>query len=814
MSVEDVFQDLRDGLRTLARAPVFTAVAVLTLTLAIGANTAIFSLVDPLLFRDLPVRDPKSLVQFSWQYPGDPPLNMFGLEHYQQYRERNAVFSDMVGLARLVPDVPVGSPPIGAELVTANFFQSFGVRPALGRLLDVSDEAPGAVPAAVVSWQYWQHHFGGDTNALGATVEIVDRRVPGPIHATVVGVADRGFSGVTLDRPDIWISLGALPATVRGRAALALIARLKPGVSIEHAAAEMRVLDQPRIESFAQRDPQWRRVAIDVKSARSGLSTPLHDQFGGPLSLLLAVVGILLLLACANLGGMSLARSAARQREMAVRVSLGAGRLRIVRQLLVESLLLAVAGGVLSAMVAPAGAGLLLRTVMSGTRTVGAMPQLHLDLDVRVLVFTAAVTLAAALLFGLAPALTAFRSVPIAELRAGRGGASPRSRRRFGSVLVVAQVALSLALVSVGQLYVAHLGALRDRSLGFDRRDVLVVSVNASAGGRSREAASSRFGEAMTRLQALPGVRSAAASAMIPLSGAAASRFVRVEGYQEPQEHKRRSSVNYVSPDYFATYGTRLLAGRDFRSSDANTPRLVVVNQTMASRYFAGRDPIGQSLWLEGDADPFEIIGLAGDAKYQDARIAAPPTIYVYSPVFTGSMELSLRTAVAPSAVATDARRVLTDVFGTDAVGRVTTLEEHVDASIVPERLIATLSGLFAMVGALLAAIGLYGLIAYNVVRRTHEFGIRMALGATRSNVLHMILREALRLVAIGLVLGAPLAIWGKEIAATALEGLAAGGLMPVLSGAAGMIAVALIASAIPAGRATRVEPARALRAE
>ena len=811
MSVEDLFQDCRYGLRTLARAPVFTAVAVLTLTLAIGANTAIFSLVDPLLFRDLPVRDAKSLVQFSWQYPGDPPLNMFGLESYQQYREQNAVFSDLVGLARLVPDVPVGSQPINAEVVTANFFQSFGVRPALGRLLDVSDDAPGAVPAAVVSWQYWQHHFSGDANALGATVEIVDRRVPGPIHATVVGVAERGFSGVTLDRPDIWISLGALPPAVRGRAGLALMARLKPGVSIAQATAEMRVLDQPRIESFAQRDPQWRRVAIEVKSARSGLSTPLHDQFGGPLSLLLAIVGILLLLACANLGGMSLARSAARQREMAVRVSLGAGRLRIVRQLLTESLLLAMAGGVLSAMVAPAVAGLLLRTVMSGTRTVGAMPQLHLDLDVRVLVFTAAVTLAAALLFGLAPALTAFRSVPIAELRAGRGGTSQRSRRRFGSVLVVAQVALSLALVSVGQLYVAHLGALRDQSLGFDRRDVLLVSVNASG---SREAASSRYGEAMTRLQALPGVRSAAASAMIPLSGAAASRFVRVEGYLERQEHKQRCSLNYVSPNYFATYGTRLLAGRDFRNSDANTPRLVIVNQTMASRYFAGRDPIGQSLWLEGDSDPFEIIGLAGDAKYQDARIAAPPTVYVYAPVFTGAMGLSLRTAVAPAAVATDARRVLTDVFGTDAVGRVTTLEEHVDASIVPERLIATLSGLFGIVGALLAAIGLYGLIAYSVVRRTHEFGIRMALGATRSNVLHMILRDALGLVAIGLVLGAPLAVWGTEIAATALEGLAAGGPMPVLSGAVGMIAVALIASAIPAGRATRVEPARALRAE
>lgn len=809
--LEDFFQDVSYGLRTLRRAPVFAGVAVATLTLAIAANTAIFSLVDPLLFRDLPVRDPKSLVQFTWRYPGDPPLNMFTPENYQLYRERNTVFSDMIGRAGLATDAPVRGAPNGAELVTGNFFQVLGVRPALGRVLDPSDDGAAA---AVVSWQYWHNSFNGDPRVLGATAEVIDPRLPAPIHAAIVGVAEQRFSGVAVDHPDVWISFGALPASIRAKAGLALMARLKPGVSIAQAAAEMRVLDQPRIESFAQRDPQWRQVTIDVTSARIGLSTPLHDQFGGPLSLLMAIVGILLLLACANLGGMSLARAAARHREMAARVSLGAGRLRIVRQALTESLLLAIAGGVLSAVVAPAGARLLLRTVTSGTRMLGGIPQLHIGLDVRALCFTAAVTLGAALFFGLAPALTAFGSVPIAELCAGRGGTSPRSRRRFGSVLVVAQVALSLALVSVGQLYVAHLGALRDQSLGFDRRGVLLVSVNASAGGRSREAASVRYDEALMRLRALPGVRSVAASAMIPLSGAAGSRFVRVAGYEEPQEQKRRCSLNSVSPGYFATYGTPILAGRDFRDADAHAPRLVIVNQTMALRYFVGRDPIGQSVWLEGDPDPFEIIGLADDAKYQDPRIAAPPTIYLYAPVFTGSMELSLRAAVAPSAVATEARRVLADVFSAGAVGRVTTLEEHVDASIVPERLIATLSGFFAMVGTALAAIGLYGLIAYSVTRRTHEFGIRMALGATRSSVLHMILRDALRLVAIGLIVGAPLAVWGKAVAATVLEGLASGGVTPILLSAAGIIVVALIAALVPAWRATRIEPVSALRAE
>ncbi len=812
--LEVLIRDVRFGFRTLRRAPGFTAVAIATLTLAIGANTAIFSLVDPLLFRDLPVRDPGQLVQFSWQYPGDPPLNMFGLEAYQRYRERNTVFADMMGVAPLVTEAPAGGRPIRAELVTGNFFQALGVPLALGRTLDRADDAPSAAPAAVVSWHFWQNHFSGDARVLGAIVDVIDRRLPGPVHAVVVGVAERGFSGVSVDHSDAWISLGAVPTTMRGSALLALIARLKPGVSIAQARAQMRVLDQPRIDGLARRDPLWRQVAIDVTSARAGLSTPLHDQFGRPLRLLMAIVGILLLLACANLAGISLARGAARQQEIAVRVSLGAGRLRIVRQVLTESLLLAAAGGSMGVAVAPAGARLLLRIVTSGTRTPAAVPDLQIALDARVLLFTAGVTLGAALLFGLAPSLTAFGSVPIAELRAGRSGTLPRSRRLFGSALVVAQVALSLSLISVGQLYITHLAALRDRGLGFDRHGVLLASVDASAGGRSRDQRAALYGDALARLRALPGMRSVAASGMSPLSGAAGSRFVRVEGYREAPENRRRVSLNSVSPKYLATYGTPILAGRDFRDSDAQQPRRVIVNQAMARRYFAGRDPIGQSLWFDQERDPFEIVGLAGDAKYQDARVAAPPTVYVYAPAFTGSMELSLRTAAAPTALAADVRRVLVGIYGTGAVRGMTTLEEQVNASMVPERLIATLSGFFATVGALLAAIGLYGLVAYGVARRAREIGIRMALGATRVSVLRMILGDAFRLVAVGLVVGAPLALWGTGVAATMLENLAAGGGMPILLSAGGLIVVALIAAAIPARRATRIDPVEALRAD
>jgi predicted permease len=815
--LDNFVQDVRYAARTLRRAPAFAAFAVVTLTLAIGANTAIFSLADALLFRDLPVRDPGSLVQFSWRYPGDPPLNLFSLESYEQYRHGNTAFSNMVGLLPLVTESSVGSEPISADVVTGNFFQMLGVPSALGRMLNASDDAPGSAPTAVVSWQYWQSHFNSDSQALGAIVDVVDRRLPGPVRATIVGVADATFSGViTGQQPDVWLSLGAIPAAMRSVPGFALMARLKPGASIAQARAEMRVLDQPRIDGLAVRDPQWRQVTIDVRPARAGLATPLTDQFGGPLSLLMATVGILLLLACANLSGMLLARGAARQHEMAVRVSLGAGRSRIVRQVLTESLLLAVFGGTLGLAVAPVGAGLLLRTVTSGVRSLAATPHIHATLNVRALLFTASVTMGAAALFGLWPAVVAFRPTLIRVLRTGGPGTPPPSRRTFSGALVVAQITLSLLLVSVGGLYVTHLATLRDHSLGFDRHNVLLMSVTpAASDGTDRETRRSQYAEALMRLRAIPGVRSVAASGMTPVSGAAGSRFVRVDGGDEVPD-RRRLSVNTITPDYFATYGTPIVSGRDFQDSDAIHPRRVIVNQAMAARYFAGRNPIGQRIWFDDDREPFEIVGLAGDAKYQDVRVPAPPTVYVYTTTFTGtgSVDLSLRTAISPTAIATDARRVMTDVFGARAVRGVTTLDAQVDASIVPERLMATLSAFFGLVGALLATLGLYGLLAYTVTRRTREIGIRMALGATRSQILRVVLTDALRLVALGVTIGIPLALWGNRFAATMVEHLSFNGVRTTAIAAAGMIVVAIVAAYVPARRAARVEPVDALRLE
>jgi len=812
-AIADLLQDARFGARMLRRAPLVTAVALVTLTLAIGANSAIFSLVDPLLFRDLPVRDPASLVEFRFQYPGDPPLNMFGLASYERYRDGNHVFTDVFGLAPLTTTSRTGGEPMKAEVVTGNFFQALGVRPARGRLLEPSDDRAGAVPVAVVSWQYWQNRLGSNARVLGDSIDIEDSRVPVPMHATVVGVAERGFTGVVVaHQPDVWISLAAVPDAMRSRASLALIARLKPGVSIEQARAEVRVLDRASIEDLAKRDPQWLRVEIDVTAARTGLSTPLHQQFGGPLFVLMTMVGAVLLLACVNIGGLLLARGAARQHEMAVRISLGAGRFRIVRQVLTESLLLASIGGILGVIGARVSATVLMRMMISGTRAPGPTPSVDIALDARVVGFTIAVTVMAALLFGLVPAIAAFVSAPAPALRQAIG-APPRSRRLIGNGLVIAQVAISVALLSVSQLSIAHLRHLRDRSLGFDRDRVLLMSVNTSR-AQTQGQALALYRDVVSRLQAIPGVRAVAASATTPIALGAASRFLQAEGFDEPPLDRRRAAMNWVSPNYFATYGTPLLAGRDFRDADVEHPRRVIVNQAVARHYFAGRDPIGRHVWLENEREPYEIVGVAGDAKYQDVRDVPPPTVYVFSTLSRGSTDLSLRTNVSPTAVAVDARRIATEVLGADSVRRVTTLADQVDAAVVPERLLAILGGFFGATGALLAAIGLYGLLAYTVARRTKEIGVRMALGATRRDVVRMMLKQALLLVLTGVGLGLPAAFWRKRLAATTVEHLAAGGVFPVIVGASALLAVGLLAAYGPVRRATRVDPIAALRAE
>jgi len=812
MAIERLSQDVRYALRMMRRSPGFTAVAVLSLALGIGANTAIFSLINTLMLRTLPVENPEQLVEFLQKYPGEPRGNgYFTWPSYEHYKNHNHVFSALTAASppsRLSVRVEGSEPEtVTGEYVVGDFFPTLGIKPAIGRLIGPEDDR-----TAVVAWSYWRNKFNLDPAILGRQIIVQDQPV------TIVGVAPRAFFGLLVgSKTDIW-----LPHS--GRGGLYLIARLKPGVSIEQARAEMPVLYQFTIEERAKtsKDPLVQQLKIEVEPAGAGLSR-LRDQYGKPLLALMVVVGLLLLITCTNLASLLLARGAARQKEMAVRVAMGAGRVRLMCQVLTESVMLSGAGGLLGVLVAYFGADALVRVMTSGRPLMGFPQPVEIPVqpDLNVLLFTAGVALLTGLLFGLAPARNAFASAPATSLREiGRAGDS-RFSRIFGKALVVAQVALSVVLLSTAGLFVRHLTNLRGIDLGFRRDHVLLVTLDPARSGYNGERLAVAYKELLGRLETIPGVRAATLCGATPISGAGASSFVVAEGHQEAPEARRYVGLNWVAPKYFATMETPLLAGRDFNFQDSGIPAVAIVNQAMARYYFGNANPIGKHFTLVQDwknlgGQPYEIVGLVGDAHYLEIRGAAPRTIYL--PAFQGGRVVGqtfvMRTNSDPSALAGDVRRTVRDALKTVNVARVTTLSEQVDASILLERITASLSGLFGALGSLLAGIGLYGLLAYTVARRIPEFGIRLALGATRSNLIRMVLGEAIIMVCAGLLIGAPIAFWGKSFAVRLIQDLPVKSMIPVVFGGLTMIAIALLAAFLPARRAARVDPSEALRYE
>ena len=812
-----IWQDVRYALRIMGRSPGFTAVALLSSALGIGANTAIFSLIDSIMLRRLPVPHPEQLVEFLNRYPGEPRGNWFSFASYEHYRDNNHVLAGLTGSATSLVHVrPEGREletreletreleTLDGQYVVGNFFEVLGVKPAIGRLI-----GPGDSSAAVVSWSYWKSRFNLDPSILGRRV-MVDG-----VPLTIAGVAPPEFFGLLVGyKPQIW-------ALAAPSMQLALIGRLKPGVSIEQARAEMGVLYQFTIEERARasKDSQVRRMRIEVEPAGAGFSA-LRDRFEKPLLVLMSVVGLLLLLACVNLASMLLARGAARQREMAVRVSLGAGRFRIVRQVLTESLLLSTAGALAGIVLSFFGASVLVRILSSGRQPPGLPSAIEVPvrIDAHVLLFTTGIALATGLLFGLAPAWRAIAAAPASSLG--------RSRRRWGQrswgkSLVVAQVALSVVLLSGAGVLVRYLWSLRNLDLGFARDHVLLVSLDPARSGYDAERLSRGYQELLSRFEAIPGVRSATLSGTTPINGAAASGLANVEGHPEPPENRRYLAINWVAPRFFETFGTPFLAGRDFGFDDTLArPRVAIVNRAMARYYFGDADPVGGHVTLEHatggrNYGPVEIVGVVGDAKYTELHEAAPRTIYLDAFQREGAFpQFSLRTKADPAAVVDEVRRTVRESLTNVEVTRVTTLAEQMDASLVPERLMAGFSELFGGLGAMLAALGIYGLLAYTVTRRVHEIGIRMALGATRGVVARMVVKDALGMVCAGLIAGVPVAFWSKRFASSLIADLPMASLAPVAFGAAAMVMVALVAAYVPARRAARVEPLEALRHE
>ena len=815
-----LLQDLRYALRQLRRSPGFTAVAVLTLALGIGANTAIFNLVYTLMLRSLPVRDPGQLVELLHRYPGEPHSNGFSWQTYELMRDHNHVFSGLLAAAYQsfhVRGEGMEAQTVDGAYVDGTFFQVLGVKSAIGRLIRPEDdhmESPSAV--AVVSWSYWKRRFNLDPAILGKQIIVDDALV------TVVGVAPREFSGLQVESSQqVWLPL-AMESVIHHPSSrssagmwLSLVGRLKPGVSIEQAHAEMAVLYESTLDEQARvtNNPFLRKMKFEMEPAGAGLSR-LREEWTKPLLVLMAVVGLLLLLACTNVASMALARGAAREPEMALRVSLGASRLRLVRQGLTESLLLSAAGGLLGIWLAYFGAEALVRIILEAPRP-GPPIEFHVPIDSGVLLFTAGVTFVTGLLFGLVPALRAMKTAPAPTLRQASRTGETKSRRLFGKSLVAAQVALSVVLLSAAGLFVRYLANLESLDLGFQRDHILLVTLDPALSGYDSPRLSRAYQELLARLEGIPGVRSATISQATPISGAGANRGVTVEGYQAKPSEIRNVMVNWVAPKYFQTIGTPLLAGRDFSFQDQGHPRVAIINQTMARYYFGNASPIGRHVIFDGDDQPYEIVGVVGDAKYMEIREATWRTIYLstFQESWVGS-NFVLRTSIAPASVESDVRRTVRDLLKTVPITRGTTLADQVDASIVPERLIALLSALFGTLGAVLAALGLYGLLAYTVARRINEIGIRMALGATRSDVIRMVLGDAFAMVLAGLLIGAPIAFWGKSLVVRLIQDLPASSAVPIGFGVVAMIAIALIAAYVPARHAAKVDPMVALRYE
>jgi predicted permease len=590
---------------------------------------------------------------------------------------------------------------------------------------------------------------------------------------------------------------------------------------MEQARAEMAVLFQTAIDR-PDVDPFVRRMKFRIEPAGNGVSTPLSQMLSTPLTVLMATVGLLMLLACTNLAGLLLARGASRQHEMAVRACLGAPRSRLLRQTLTESLLLSLAGCAVGIFVAYVAAHALIRVFASG-RFVMIAP-VHFEAltkpDAHVLFFTGAIALLTGLLCGAVPAMSASNTAPASALQQASRIGESKSRRVFGKGLVASQVALSLVLVSSATLFVEYLSHLRNLNLGFERHNLLLVTLDFAHSGYNAAQFSRLSQELVMQLDTIPGVSSATFSGMSPMEGPGSASFASAEDHPEKQT---QVSINSVASDYFETYATPFLAGRDFSARDQAGSPVAIINEAAARDCFGNENPIGRHITLshvtstKGEKT-YEVVGLVRDAKYNDLERAAPPTIYadLLQQGYTGSdhSQLAIRTRIDPDGVASAVRQTEAAVLKTVSIVRIMTMSEQIDSSIVPQRLIAMLSAGFGGLGALLAAIGLYGLLAYTVARRTQEIGVRMALGAAGTDVMRIVLRGALWMVCAGLAIGAPLAFWGKRVAASLIPDLPVAGPLPIVVAAAIMIAVGLIAAYLPARRAMRVDPMVALRYE
>jgi len=810
--LETVWQDLRYGVRILLKNPRFALIAVLLLGLCIGANTAIFSLVDPALIKLLPVKDPEQLVVLNNVDQRGREGYFFSYPIFEQLRARTQVFSGVLAAYNGFEEMEMAGAEPGNQtdqarvhLVSGEYFQVLGVNALIGRSLTTTDDQTlGARPVAVLSYRFWQRRFAGDGSVIGKGITL--NRQP----FTIIGVMPSGFSGEIVSGPDIWVPLMMRPVFDPSPAGLGnayiaglwIIARLRSDVSEEQAQASLAtILGQIKAE-VGHRDPIARGILkIGLSSGRRGFD--ISRKLSQPLHILTAIGGLALLIACANIANLLLERSTARQKEVAVRLALGAGRFRLIRQFLTESILLAGAGGVLGLLFAWWGNPVpLVMGVDPTTSPIDTTP------NARILGFTIVVSLSTALFFGLAPAFIGTRQDVISGLKATP---LPRRRLSLSQVFVVAQVALSLILLTLAGVFVQTLRNLHALDLGFDAERIIQASINPESSGYKPDQLPDLTRRLLERLNSAPGIRSASMADFGFFVGSRETCCIAVEGHTYGPNEDRQIPTNGVTPGYFQTMGLPLILGREFTAQEAKSLNVAIINETMARSYFGTSNSLGKRFSWGGPPN-IEIIGVAKDAIYGRLRDKARPLIYL--PSQSGNVLVARVNGPAAPLLAT-IRQEIKAVDKNLKIRHIRTVTQEIYfENLFTETMLAKISSIFALLALLLACIGLYGVLSYNVARRAHEIGIRMALGAQGRDVIGLVMREATRMVSIGMIIGLIASLAVTRMVANLLYGLAPNDPLTIARVALLLLTVAALAVYLPSRRAARVDPMVTLRHE
>ena len=838
--MESLVKDLKYGFRGLLKRKGFAAIAIVTLALGIGANTAIFTLVNAVMLKSLPVRQPEQLVLFSdttgegTSFETDVPSGewkRFSYASYLYFRDHNQSFQELAALrsgesrlsVRRANTEGAAATRASGHLVTGNYFSVLGVGPLRGRLLTPEDDKPNAPPAAVMSYRYWDEELNRDPSVVGQTF------VLNGTNFTVVGITPPEFFGVRVRRPPaFWMPLAFHPQIELRKSYLednqayflTLLGRLKPGVLLDQAQAAVNLglkqflTEQVGSQLTEERQRDIQNAYVKLAEGSGGISN-LRTLYSKPLHMLMAIVGMVLLIACANVGSLLLARATARNAEISLRMALGASRWRIMRQLLTESMLLAAVGGVCGVLLAQWGVIVLVNLVAKEA-------PLDTRPDTGVLAFTVAVSVVAGLLFGLVPALRASKTDLATAMKE-----KARTRSRFGrfglsSAMVVLQVGLSMVLLTGAGLFARSLLNLQSENVGFDRENMLIVGIDPRLAGYKPAELPVFYQQVLDRLGSLPNVRSVSMATYSPMSGSHRTSSIKVPGYTPQPEENLVVEDMLAGPKYAENLGMSLLRGRDLEIRDnVAGHRVAVVNETFADHFFKDQNPIGRNFTFDDDTDNgamLEIVGVVGDIKSSDAREKPVPT--VFRPILQIADEaayavtLHVRTTGDPNLVAQPVRQAITGINDKIPVFDVKTLADQVQDQLKQDRLIAQLVSFFGALALILACIGLYGVMAHGVARRTNEIGIRMALGARGGNIAWMILRETLVLVVIGLVIGVPTALFAAKFISSQLFGLKPADPAALIGAAVVLTVVALFAGLFPARRASRVNPLNALRYE